>query len=143
MSGARALPDFICVGAPKSGTSWLYDALSARPDVFIAAAKGTNFFDREYARGLDWYAAHFAKAPPGARRGEISHDYYSHAEAPARIARKCRRPIMTPVASASAACQRRGVMACPSSASRSSRRARGRRAWRAAPRPATRVRGPR
>lgn len=79
-------PDFICIGAPKSGTSWLYDALAAQPGVFIIAAKGSNYFDREYHRGADWYARHFAAAPAGAIRGEISHDYYSDPEAPARIA---------------------------------------------------------
>ena len=79
-------PDFICIGAPKSGTSWLYDALSAQPGVFIIAAKGSNYFDREYHRGADWYARHFAAAPQAAIRGEISHDYYSDPDAPARIA---------------------------------------------------------
>lgn len=84
MAGQR--PDFICIGAPKSGTSWLYDQLVAQPDVFLPAEKGTNYFDRAYDRGPDWYASRFASAPLGAIRGEISHDYYSHPDAAARIA---------------------------------------------------------
>lgn len=79
-------PQFICIGAPKSGTSWLYDRLLAHPAIYITPSKGTNYFDKEYHRGPGWYSRHFRAAAHYAVCGEISHDYLSHPKAAERIA---------------------------------------------------------
>jgi hypothetical protein len=54
------LPDFIIGGAPRSGTTWLYELLDRHPDVHMAKplAPEPKFFlrDDEYARGLRYYS---------------------------------------------------------------------------------------
>lgn len=57
------LPDFLIIGAQKSGTSWLRAQLGQHPDIFMVPHE-VHFFDKEYnfARGVEWYASHFAGA---------------------------------------------------------------------------------
>lgn len=47
------LPNFICVGAPKTGTTALHEDLSAHPDIFLTAIKETHFFRLAFD-GLPW-----------------------------------------------------------------------------------------
>ncbi len=65
------LPDFICFGAQKSGTTWLYNNLRAHPEIFFPKplagepayfSKESHFFDVEerFARGVSFYAQRFA-----------------------------------------------------------------------------------
>jgi len=70
-----ALPNFILVGAPKSGTSSLYQYLKQHPDVFMCEPKEPYFFvpavekEKWFALGLnpvmsdETYAALFDGAP--------------------------------------------------------------------------------
>ncbi len=46
---------FYCVGAPRSGTTWLFKALSEHPEVCVPAGKYSGFFGENYRRGLNWY----------------------------------------------------------------------------------------
>ncbi|WP_081718424.1 sulfotransferase [Lutibaculum baratangense] len=39
---------FTCIGAQKSGTTWLYEALSAHPDVGLSPIKELHYFDEKY-----------------------------------------------------------------------------------------------
>ena len=48
-------PDFLCIGAQKAGTTWLYKKLGAHPQVVFPGPKEVHFWDEFYARGLDWY----------------------------------------------------------------------------------------
>ena len=81
------LPTFIGIGPGRTGTSMLYEALRAHPEVYMAqGTKETNFFTWEYHRGLAWYEAFF-EARPGIRAlGEISNAYFYNAAVPVRIA---------------------------------------------------------
>ena len=86
------LPDFIIGGAPRSGTTWLYELLDRHPDVSMAKplAPEPKFFlrDDEYAKGLQYYAQKwFAGVDAATMAGEKSTDYLESAEAAARIAR--------------------------------------------------------
>jgi hypothetical protein len=56
---ARALPDFVIVGAQRCGTTSLYNYLVEHPDTSPAFMKETHFFDLHFHRGLSWYRAHF------------------------------------------------------------------------------------
>lgn len=69
-------PTFLYIGAAKSGSSWIFEALDAHPDVFVPPAKDIMFFDKFYDRGMDWYLSYFAKAGASQARGELSHDYF-------------------------------------------------------------------
>jgi len=86
------LPDFIIGGAPRSGTTWLYELLDRHPAVHMAKplAPEPKFFlrDDEYAKGLQYYADRwFAGIDPAQVAGEKSTDYLESAAAAARIAR--------------------------------------------------------
>jgi hypothetical protein len=39
-------PDFLCVGAQKGGTRWLYDQLQLHPDFWMPPIKELHYFDR-------------------------------------------------------------------------------------------------
>jgi hypothetical protein len=68
------LPDFIIIGAAKSGTTSLYHALARHPDVFMSEPKEPEFFARDdlYAGGIEGYAALFGAAGPDQICGEAS-----------------------------------------------------------------------
>jgi len=39
--------DFICIGAPRSGTTWLYHRLNELPDIELLPVKEIHYFDRD------------------------------------------------------------------------------------------------
>ena len=43
-------PDFICIGAQKAGTSWLYYTLKEHPDIEFPGEKEVHFWDMHYER---------------------------------------------------------------------------------------------
>ena len=49
------LPDVYILGAQRSGTTYLYDALSQHPHVAPAAAKELDFFTLDWEQGLEAY----------------------------------------------------------------------------------------
>lgn len=68
-------PDFYIVGAPKSGTTAMYEYLRRHPDIFLPATKELRFFGadldvRGFARrDVDTYLSSFAAAAPTQRVG--------------------------------------------------------------------------
>lgn len=83
------LPDFLVIGAQKSGTTSLYGYLSHHPDVSAAVIKETHFFDEQYHRGWAWYRAQFPLREAAERRvtGEATPSYLLDPRTPARVAR--------------------------------------------------------
>lgn len=70
------LPNFICVGPGRSGTSWLYEVLLEHPEVCMARdIKETNFFNYDYEKGIEWYEKYFNHCKYGNAIGEISNIY--------------------------------------------------------------------
>jgi hypothetical protein len=45
-SAADAYPDFLCIGAHKSGTTWLYQQLDSHPDFWMPPVKELHYFDQ-------------------------------------------------------------------------------------------------
>lgn len=96
-SALRCLPDFIIIGAQKSGTTSLFNYLSQHPQVRPSFTKEVHFFDGgkdpsidTYAKGIDWYRAHFplhANKGHEVITGEASPLYLFNPYAPERIAR--------------------------------------------------------
>jgi len=74
------LPNFLVIGAPRSGTTWIEKNLRAHPDVFLPARKELHFFDRDYARGMDFYSEYFSGWKGQKAVGEASPDYLSGSE---------------------------------------------------------------
>ena len=60
--GSERVPDFLCIGAQKAGTSWLAAALRAHPDVFVPDQKELHYFDRHLGAPVSEYLAHFTDA---------------------------------------------------------------------------------
>src|SRR5437773_5780230 len=86
------LPDFIIGGAPRSGTTWLYELLDRHPEVYMAkpVRPEPKFFlvDELYERGIQHYFdTWFAGAAAYAAAGEKSTNYLESAAAAERIAR--------------------------------------------------------
>jgi hypothetical protein len=91
-SARRSLPDFVVVGAMKSGTTTLYNHIVDHPDVRPAFTREVHFFDDNFSRGVPWYRANFPieRGARGTERswvtGEASPYYLLHPRAPARAA---------------------------------------------------------
>ena len=58
-----SLPNFMCIGAAKSGTTSLYDILRQHSKVFIPSFKEPHFFDipSVYQHGIEWYQKTYFK----------------------------------------------------------------------------------
>jgi Sulfotransferase domain len=89
-------PSFICVGAGKAGTTWLWEMLRLHPDVYLPATKEIHYFNDiayegsdvrnpNFRRPVSWYLRHFAPARPGQVCGEISPSYLWSDTAPDAI----------------------------------------------------------
>lgn len=78
------LPDFLIIGAMKSGTSTLRANLDAHPDVFCAREQ--HFFNLHYGKGTDWYRAKFAGAGDVRLIGEKCPEYLHNPVAVDRMA---------------------------------------------------------
>ncbi|MGH8834881.1 MAG: sulfotransferase [Actinomycetes bacterium] len=95
-ASVRMLPDFLIVGAQRCGTTSLFQALTAHPDVVPPLFhKGVHFFDTlAYRHGMRWYAGHCPIRAIAERRiaggaaitGEASPYYLFHPWAGQRIA---------------------------------------------------------
>jgi hypothetical protein len=93
----RALPNFIVIGAQKSGTSSMFSYLKQHPQVLRPIFKEPYFFDRQYHRGLRWYGSNFAAQRAVNRLNdrlgrahltfEATATYIFDEQVPARIAR--------------------------------------------------------
>jgi hypothetical protein len=69
--------DVVIIGAPKAGTTSLFEYLRTHPELHLPKWKETNFFlDTWYSRGVNWYFDWILTgAPPGAVCGEASVRY--------------------------------------------------------------------
>lgn len=94
---ARAMPDFIVIGAQKSGTSSMFSYLKQHPQIVRPIFKEPYFFDRHYHRGLSWYGCNFParhtlhRLEDRSGRPHLTFEatatYVFDTEVPARIAR--------------------------------------------------------
>jgi hypothetical protein len=86
----REGPTFIIAGAPRSGTTWLYELLDRHPDVFMAKPPRPEpkFFlvDELYALGIQhYYETWFGEAAAYRAAGEKSTNYLESSTAAERI----------------------------------------------------------
>ena len=95
MLGSNEFLDFVYVGAPRCGSTWLAAVLESHPEVWIPHNKEIHFFnDRlvypfeyKYPRGFEYYKSYFNKAPKNILLGELSPFYYYDPNAAVRISR--------------------------------------------------------
>ncbi|MEM7208731.1 MAG: sulfotransferase domain-containing protein [Pseudomonadota bacterium] len=70
-------PNFLLIGAQKSGTSWLWDKISQHPATSLPTRKEIHYFGgvEKYRQGEDWYYDHFKDCDPELLIGEASTTY--------------------------------------------------------------------
>lgn len=86
-------PNFLIIGTQRGGTTHLYHVLLGHPQVFPCIVKEPHYFDKHYARGSDWYRAHFSPSLQQETNGtsadyitgEATPCYMFRQEAPGRI----------------------------------------------------------
>ncbi|WP_412063080.1 sulfotransferase domain-containing protein [Rubrivirga sp. IMCC45206] len=87
MAALGPLPTFVGIGAPKAGTTWLYEMLDAHPDIGMSPRrKEVHFFRRHYDRGPDWYRTFFEGLDGCAAIGEFTTHYLYNPALSERIA---------------------------------------------------------
>jgi hypothetical protein len=95
-SRQRMLPDFMIIGAAKSGTTSLFEYLLQHPSVLPPYTKEIHYFDYRYHFGVNWYRRHFPtrrqmaavqeRTVSRAVTGEATPYYLFHPLAPERAA---------------------------------------------------------
>ena len=94
-SRLRGLPDFVIIGAHKSGTSSLYSFLTKHTAITSGVRKEIHYFSVGHNLGEMWYRAHFPtnlskrrfyqKTGQKLLSGEASADYYFYPTVPSRM----------------------------------------------------------
>src|SRR5256885_1494402 len=81
-------PNFFIVGAPRAGTTSLYEYLKQAPGVYMSAVKEPHYFgDQRGGRSESEYLDLFRGAAGAAAVGEASVGYLRNPEVPERIRR--------------------------------------------------------
>ena len=85
-AGARALPDFLVIGAMKAGTTSLFNYLCMHPRVIGSVPKEIFYFCSHPERGERWYRRHFPRRrrlrAANALCGEATPTYLPSGDAP-------------------------------------------------------------
>jgi hypothetical protein len=70
----RRKPDFLIIGAPRAGTSWLWEMLDQHPGTDLPKIKEPFFFGsvEVFRKGMDWYYDLFKEVDPNKVTGEGS-----------------------------------------------------------------------
>ena len=81
------LPNFMCLGVAKSGTTTLYDILRQHPEVYLPNFKEPHFFDilENFENGLEWYEENYYKKVDKKVIADFTPSYFFDKDAPKRI----------------------------------------------------------
>ena len=82
-----SLPNFMCLGAAKSGTTTLFDVLRQHPDIYVPVFKEPHFFDipENYNNGIEWYEKNYFRKSDSSIVADFTPSYFFEKEAPKRI----------------------------------------------------------
>ena len=80
-------PDFIVIGAMRSGTSTLYNCLKQHPYILSAMKKEIHYFDipRNFEKGIHWYNSQFPKKGRSFITGEATPSLLFFKDAPKKV----------------------------------------------------------
>ncbi len=82
------LPNFLCIGAQKSGTTTLHDILIQHPDIYLPKIKETHFFDLDdnFNQGVKWWIdTYYKKFNNEKIIGDFTPEYLFYDEIPEKI----------------------------------------------------------
>ena len=82
-----SLPNFLCIGAPKSGTTSLFEILKQHPEICVSSFKEPHFFDNNinWDKGLAWYEESYFSNVKNNVVGEFTPTYLSNKDSAKRI----------------------------------------------------------
>ena len=86
-------PNFLCVGATKTGTSSMHQILKQHQEIYLPSQKESFFFERNYNKGIEWYLKLFDNVANEKAIGEICPTYLYLPECPARIFKELDKEI--------------------------------------------------
>jgi hypothetical protein len=75
------LPNFMIIGAPKAGTTWLAENLDCHPEVYLARRPGTTdptelrYFNQSFRRPLTYYSELFPRESRDKLKGDKTPGY--------------------------------------------------------------------
>ncbi|MBC8267003.1 MAG: sulfotransferase domain-containing protein [Flavobacteriales bacterium] len=81
-------PNFMCIGAAKSGTTTLYEILKQHPEIGVSSFKEPHFFDNNdnWSKGVEWYEkTYFSDFKEKRLIGDFTASYLSINICPKRI----------------------------------------------------------
>ena len=81
------LPQFLVIGAQRSGTTSLYSDLAKHPQIVPAIGKELQYFTLFHRRSLSWYSGHFPSLEEDQMSFEASPYYLFHPYVPERVQR--------------------------------------------------------
>ncbi|MGB3468173.1 MAG: sulfotransferase [Cyclobacteriaceae bacterium] len=76
---AKTYPNLLCIGAQKSGTTWIHKCLSHHPDIYMSTPKELDFFQFSRnlnAENLEKYLGNFEAGKNYKVRGESTPTYF-------------------------------------------------------------------
>lgn len=81
------LPNFLCIGAQKAGTTTLHDILRGHPEIFLPEIKETHFFDirENFSQGVGWYEEFYRGSGEFPLAGDFTPEYLFFEYVPERI----------------------------------------------------------
>lgn len=86
MNSKYPLPNFLCIGVEKCGTTSLYDLLLQHSNIGLSSHKETHFFNTHWHRGIQWYCEKFSHLSSACKMiGEITPAYHRFPEVIPRI----------------------------------------------------------
>lgn len=74
------LPNFLCIGTYRAGTTWLQNVLKEHSDIYLPDEKEIMFFSHHYAKGIGWYERFFNHYQGQKYVGEICPTYLLSSE---------------------------------------------------------------
>jgi len=81
-------PDFLGIGAQKSGTTWLYKNLRKHPQLYLPETKEIHYFDWYFYKSINWYFKYFKGAKKKQVTGEINPCYSTLSEKKIKLIHK-------------------------------------------------------
>lgn len=81
----RVLPNFLVIGAPRCGSTWLARNLMLHPEIFIPVKKELRFFTLHYDKGLDYYSSLFEDYQGEKMAGDATPHYLYVENGPEKI----------------------------------------------------------
>jgi len=93
----KPLPTGLVIGPMRTGSTWLYEYLSSRPDVCLPKdVKETFYFAENYGKGQDWYENHFRHYDPARHHRiiDVSPTLFQNDDAIPRVRSELHDPVL-------------------------------------------------